>query len=249
MKTRHQPILSSPVTQSGDQKLNNPIRRKWSAVVFGGFLFTSIFALSAAAVEAQCPQWDVSGQWVIQQGSYSIRFTLSQNGKTIWGTAQQFWTADHQVKVLQGRVTGTVDGGEFNVQTNWDGGGAGVYRGSVAKLGTGLFGTTYDRNHLQSTASWSTDHQFKCADAAPAAAATPKPPKSSGKFKPATTPLPVKSSGHMPAATPTPAPTPSAEADESSSNDTEDQHGKHKKNKKNKKKHHHHDDDQEQGNN
>ena len=266
MKTKHHIILSAPEIQSGDQTRNNSIRPRWFALALGGLLFTSIFALSAPLVEAGCQQWDVSGQWMITQGKKVIHVYLSQNGKTISGTAEQVWVPDNQVTVLKGQVTGTIAGVEFDVQINWPNGGAGVYRGTIATGGAGLYGTTYDKNYLQSTAAWSTDHHFNCAAAAPAPAppAPPKVIKSSGKAKPATTPTqlpvygptPVSGKGteggfiQMYGTTPTPSPeaaeSASAEGDESSSNDTEDQHGKHKKNKK--KHHHHHDDDQNQGN-
>ena len=68
MKTKHHSILSAPVTQSGDQTRNNPMRRRWSALALGGFLFTSIFALPPPSVEAQCQRWDVSGKWQLRRG-------------------------------------------------------------------------------------------------------------------------------------------------------------------------------------
>jgi hypothetical protein len=272
MKTKHHHIiLSAPEIQSGDQTLNNSIRRKWFALALGGFLFTSIFALSASLVEAGCQQYDVSGQWTIEQGSFVIPVALTQNGKTVSGTAfhvshnkSEESHVDTNDNYVHGQVTGTVEGESFNVQINWSGGGAGVYRGTINQ-GV-LAGTTYDKNNPASTASWHTAHYFNCAaaPAAPAAPAPPAPPKLH-KAKPATStqlpvygPTPVSGSGtkggfiQMYGTTPTPTPSAeaaesaSAEGDESSSNDTEDQHGKHKKNKK--KHHHHHDDDQNQGN-
>ena len=274
MKTKHHIILSAPAAQNDGQTQNNTIRRGWFALALGGLLFTSIFALSAPLVEAGCQQWDVSGQWMITQGKKVIHVYLSQNGKTISGTAEQVWVPDNQVTVLKGQVTGTIAGVEFDVQINWPNGGAGVYRGTIATGGAGLYGTTYDKHNLQSTAAWSTDHHFNCAAAAPAPA-PPAPPKLH-KAKPAATPSPDTAAAAddwlnqelrkrkttnktydandpnrpkgfingLQSTTPTPAP--SAEADESSSNDTDGQQGKHKKNKK--KHHHHHDDDQDQGN-
>ena len=195
MRTNYQPILVTPVTQSGGQTQNNPIHSRWFALALGGCLFTSIFALSAASVRAGCQQYDVSGRWTIKQGSYSIAVTLSQNGKTVTGSAKQVWVADHQVRTNQGQVTGTIVGGEFDVQINWNGGGGGIYRGSMSTRDR-LVGTTYDMRNMESTASWYTEETFKCAEA-PSAGQTPgtptrppgyKPIKSSGKARPATTP-------------------------------------------------------------
>jgi hypothetical protein len=187
MKTRHQLNLSAPVIQSGDQTQNDPIRRKWSALALGGFFFTSILALSALPVEAQCEQYDVSGQWTIEQGSYIISVALTQKGKTVSGTASQVHgntKGGDELRTVHGQVNGTVEGDSFNVQINWSGGGAGVYSGAIhpGRVALGMEGTTYDKNKPSSTASWSTQHNFDCAAAA---AATPKPIKSSGKAKPA----------------------------------------------------------------
>jgi hypothetical protein len=272
MKTKHHHIiLSAPAAQSGDRTLNNPIRPRWFALALGGLLFTSIFALPAPLVEAGCQQYDVSGQWVIRQGSFNIPVTLSQNGKTVSGTAYHESLKDRHRNLVLGRVSGTMQGDTFEVQITWAGGGAGIYRGTVNQRGV-LDGTTYDMNNPSSTAIWTSDKSggVACADAAPAPPAPPKVIKSSGKAKPATAPSPDTAAAaddwinqelrkRKTATQPTPSasnrprgfinglqnptPTPSPEAAESSSDDTQDQHKKHKKNK-----HHHHDDDQDQGN-
>jgi hypothetical protein len=250
MKTKDHAGVSRPMFPSGEKTLSITVRRRWFALALGGFLFTSIFALSAPPVEAQCQQWNVGGQWEIRQGHTLISVALSQNGKTLSGTA----VSSDPVGMMHGQVTGTIEGDSFYVQINWPNGGAGVYRGTIGP-NRHLQGTTYDKNKPTSTASWEALVLFKCADAAAAPAATPlkssasvlkgsgfvKPsslPKSSGKViedprsvKPPTTPIPQLAT-----------PTPSAEADESSS----DQHPKNKKNKKHKKKHHHHDDDNDE---
>ena len=94
------------------------------------------------------------------------------------------------------------------------------------------------------------------AESAPAA--TPKPIKSSGKYKPSTTPsqLPVvpgsgggTAGGFIQMFPTTPSPTPSPEAQqaaESASNDTQDQQNDAQDQHKKKKKHHHHHDDNQQ---
>lgn len=271
MKTNPHSILSAPVTDCGNQTQNSSIRRKRFALALGGFLFTSLFALSAPPVKAQCQQWNFSGQWEIRQGSFLLSLALNQTGTVVTGTAVS--TNSTSKLLMHGQVGGTAEGDSFLVTINWPNGGGGVYKGKMRPNGT-LHGVTSDKNHpTTSRASWEALTTFKCADAAPAPAGTPITSSASGlkgstgfvKPKPDKEPnaaadewINQELSKRKKATEPTPkprgfinglqlaTPTPSAEADESSSDDTQDQH---KKNKKNKKKHHHHDgDDQNQGN-
>ena len=275
MKTKHHSILSAPVTQRGDQRLNNTIHRKWSALALGGFLFTFIFALSAPSVEAECQQWDVGHRWRFKQGPTPVDLDLQQNGTVVTGTAT------HDLKVdssghfkssylpvpVGGKVDGTVKGDRFAVHIYWDNNTVGVYNGTIRPSGR-IEGTGYEQRSPSTKVNWYSVSTMKCADAANQPKTTTQSEKlrdqiNKASAQPATTPsqLPVYpgsgSSGsgtkggfiQMFPTTPTPAANP--EAAESSSSDTEDQPGKHKKKnkKKNKKKHHHHDDDnQDQGN-
>src|SRR4051812_36967563 len=80
MKTKHHPILSAPVIQSGDQIQNNSIHRRWFALV-GGWLFIFICALSPSASEAQCPLgWDVTGAWGLKQSNQAAPNSLTLKG-------------------------------------------------------------------------------------------------------------------------------------------------------------------------
>ena len=254
MKTKHHIILSTPVIQSGDQKLNNSIRRKWFALALGGFLFTSIFALSAHPVEAQCKQWDVSGKWRFNQdgGNFAL-LDLRQNGTVITGTAGHKPGAGD---ITSGTVDGTVERDSFAVKIYWENNTIGVYDGTIRPSGR-IEGKGWEQSTPRTKVNWHSVTTMVCADAAAAQAAapaTPKPIRSSGKAKPSAAPLPVttydandpnrKGRGFINGLS-NPTPTPSPEAAESASDDTQDQH---KKNKKNKKKHHHRDDDENQGN-
>jgi hypothetical protein len=211
MKTKHDPILFAADAKSCDQPPNNSIRSKWSALALGGFLFASICALSAPPAKAQCQQYDVSGQWTIQQGHFSIPVALTQKDKTVSGTAfhqskkdSDEAYVDVETRNVHGQVTGTVEGDSFNVQINWAGGGAGAYRGKISRSGK-LSGTTYDMNKPSSTARWSTLHIFSCTDAVKVEPPAPvvKPVKSSGKFPtPAPVVRPVKSTGRPKEAVP-----------------------------------------------
>jgi hypothetical protein len=259
MKTKHEPTLSTPVIKSGDHVRNNTIRRKWFAIALGGFLFTSIFALSAPPVEAQCQYWDVSGKWQFKQGSrqaaLDVTLDLRQKGRTVITG-----TASHQpagTTGVSGNVDGTVEGDSFAVHIYWANNTVGVYDGTIRPSGK-IEGTGYEQRSPSIKVNWHSTGVMKCAEAAAAPAAAPVKSSASvlkdGSFakpKPATTPVSGSGTagGFIQMHTPTPAPTASAEADDSSSKDTEDQPGKHKKNKNKKNKHHHHhDDDQDQGN-
>jgi len=222
MKTKHHIILSAPVTQSGDQTLSNSIRRKWFALSLGGFLFTSIFALSAPPVEAQCKQWNVGNAWAISQGKEYINVNLSQSGKTVTGSAVPLIRYEiGQTTAKNGSLEGTVEGDNFNAQIYWTSGEIGVYQGKIGPSGR-IEGTGYEKRSPSKKVIWFSNRAMKCADAkvgagAPdwmkAAPKSPPPPrgvvpgpddyknlqdevnKASSKAKPATTPtqLPVYS--------------------------------------------------------
>jgi len=271
METKHHIILSAPAAQNGDQTQNNPTRRKWFALALGGFLFTSIFALLAPPVEAQCQQWNVGHGWRFKQGPTNVDMNLHQNGTVVTGTASHVIRAENGGRnitgafihdtTVSGDVDGTVKGDHFAVHIHWNNNTTGVYNGTIRPSGK-IEGTGYNQATPSQKVNWYSETSMECADAAAA------PIKSSAsvlkgagfaKPKPATStqlpvygPTPTGGGGfyqmHTPAPSPEAAESASAEADESSSNDTEDQHGKHKKNKNKKKHHHHHDDDQNQGN-
>ena len=258
------------VTQSGDQKLNNPIRPKWFALALGGLLFTSIFALSAPPAEAECQQWNVGHGWRFKQGTIAVDMNLHQNGTVITGTAGHIFYVRESDGVLgmgghggykdvRGTVDGTVERDSFAVKIYWDNNTIGVYDGTIRPSGR-IEGKGWEQSTPRTKVNWHSVTTMVCADAAAAQAAapaTPKPIRSSGKAKPSAAPLPVttydandpnrKGRGFINGLS-NPTPTPSPEAAESASDDTQDQHKKNKKNKKKNKHHHHDDDDQNQGN-
>lgn len=276
MKTKHHSILSTPVTQSGDHVRNNSIRRKWSALALGGFLFTSIFALSAPSVEAQCQQWNVGHKWAFKQGPTKMSLDLQQNGTVITGSAIYTVPGDSGGLLTMGKipqdvtgsVDGTVKGDSFAVKIYWDNNTIGVYNGTIRPSGK-IEGTGYEQRSSSTKVNWYSATVMKCADAKVGAGAPDwmkAAPKSSkpintatdewieqkkreGKNKTYDANDPNRPRGFINGLQ-LGTPTPSAEADESSSTDTEDQHKKKKNKNKNKKKkkHHHHDDDENQGN-
>lgn len=231
--------------QSGDQTLNNPIRHNWFAAGLGALLFAALTALLPSPARAQCQHWNVSGLWELRVGDEKIVLVNVQQdwqgqSARLTGTAERELTAKGaQTSKLSGinsgRLNGKLERTSFTLEVTYPGF-TDRYTGKINPNTGQMEGTEADgmRPH------WVSSKTFSCGGGTPSdKATTPQmPPRSSGKFKPDTTPQ---------------TPTPNAEAeesasnaDESASNDTQDQHGKHKKNKK---KHHHQDDgDQSQGN-
>lgn len=72
-------------------------------------LFASFFALSPYSAYAQCAQWDVSGQWSIQQSTTVVNFELQRNGSIVTGKAY-YITPGRETKFL-----GTVVKGEDQI--------------------------------------------------------------------------------------------------------------------------------------
>jgi len=83
-------------------------------------------------------------------------------------------------------------------------GGAGVYRGTVNRLGV-LHGTTYDKNNPSNTASWTSDKGggMACADVAavPPSEPTPKILKGTGRKPTNPTPKSLGATGGKPTST------------------------------------------------
>ena len=163
MKTKHHPMLSPPVTRSGDQIQNNRICRRWFALALGGFLFTSIFALLPSPAYAQCKQWDVSGHWVLRQSNTTNQIDLRQNGTVITGTAS-FVSTDTRSNTIRGDVDGTVKGDHFAVKIYWRNNTIGVYNGTIGPSGR-LEGTGYEQRSPSTKVIWFSDRPMKCADA------------------------------------------------------------------------------------
>jgi hypothetical protein len=247
MKTKHH--STPPSTKSCRRKVAT---YRFDAA-FGSFVGLVLFTLSPYVARAECSNWDVTGTWEVKQSNgSSITVVVAPKGGGSFEVTSPTGGG--------GLGSGNISGNDFFMEIGWYGGtNDGVYRGKVGSSGR-ISGTTYDANNPGSKARWFSAKVMKCADAAPAAAATPKPLRATGKARPAaadewidqelrkrkTATQPTPSASNRPRGfingLQLPTPTPSPEADEYAS---DDQH------KKKKKKHHHHhdrDDDQNQGN-
>ena len=95
----------------------------WSAIfsIAGKicFLFAVAFMLSPSSVEAQCGQWDISGEWhlLIGDSKASETMELTQSGTKVSGEAQ----IDAVVKLFEkGTVTGDVKGDKVEFKILWE---------------------------------------------------------------------------------------------------------------------------------
>ena len=173
MKTKYNSTLLAADAKGGDQTRNSSIRRKWSALVLGGFLFTSIFALLASPVEAECKQWSVGHGWRLKQGSINVDLNLQQKGSVITGTA----THDLHRKgsdllmggyggttTVAGTVDGTVEGDSFDVKIYWDNDTIGVYNGTIRASGK-IEGKGWEQKSRRTKVNWYSETRMVCADA------------------------------------------------------------------------------------
>lgn len=167
----------------------------WPVLALGGLLFISVLALLPSSLEAQCKQWDVRGAWSIYQGKAWIPVFLSHKVKFVTGSAQHQARLGVQEfkKLVEGSMSGTVEGDSFSVRINWPDGPTGIYQGTIGKGGV-ISGITYDKNKPSSNTQWQSSRPMKCADAnivkpPPFLKPVPPPkPNTAGQGPPKTTP-------------------------------------------------------------
>ena len=160
MKTKHQPVLSAPVTRGGDQTQNNSIRRKWLPMALAG-LFVSIVAQSPS-VKAQCPQgWDISGEWGLRQSNQAVRnsLVLKKSGTNVTGRASY----PTGVATIEGSVKGNISENDVRVEISWSNGRTGIYEGTVRPNGQ-IVGTGYEKKSPGTTVDWSSDRVMQCPE-------------------------------------------------------------------------------------
>jgi hypothetical protein len=205
MKTKYHSNLSVADAQNRDRILSSTgaIRGRWLGVALGGFLFTSIFALSAPPVEAQCKQWNVGGEWRFKQGTLPVKMNLRRKGIVITGTASFTGAIKKgegglggsfgETGLIHGTVDGTLEGDSFAVKIEWDNNTTGVYEGTIGPSGK-IEGKGWERRSPRTKVRWYSETRMVCADKE---AAQPKPTTQSAPTAPV-----------QPPPTPSPAPPP-----------------------------------------
>ena len=116
-------------------------------------------ALFATSVEATCPQWDVSGQWNIEQENPTLRVELDliQRSTEFTGTAKFNGAA--------GKAKGTIVGADFKLEIEV-GGAKHVFRGEV---GPARIAGVSSAPGAPRPTIWYSTREMKCVDAAPSA--------------------------------------------------------------------------------
>lgn len=113
--------------------------------------------------QAQCAQWDVSGQWSLNQGKdTTVHLQIEQDGSGVTGKADYWVKSGGGVRTIRGSLDGTADGNKFRIQIYWSGTSIGVYEGNIGPQGR-IEGTTYDRQKPSVRATWFSNKAVKCA--------------------------------------------------------------------------------------
>jgi hypothetical protein len=175
-----------------DRGLNLPALR----LVVAAF----VIAPSAAALAADCAQWNVGGTHRLFQsnmGSANVptgpQMTLQQDGAQFKGSMQyRYVDTDESVMLTRtGDIVGTVVGSKFEATVYWDNSQVGVYSGQIAPQGL-LVGRTFDKNRYATNADFHATPAFDClSKAAPNTGANDgtndsaaKPPVALGRVQP-----------------------------------------------------------------
>ena len=165
-------------------------------------LSATIFGLGFAAPAIACDQWVMPAKLFVEQNNNSyvaIDVTPAEGGfaGTVIGRAQ--YNEDDVRIIPTGLVDGTMEGSTLNFTVRWStiatdiGNSTGVYTGTVGPQGR-VTGTTYDRDHPETTATWYTSQVLQCRS--PAATTTSSQPTvgfARVKPLPGSAPAPVRS--------------------------------------------------------
>jgi hypothetical protein len=135
----------------------------------------STASTASKAAEKTCTTWDLSGDWTFfQSNEASPIFHLELTDQGLQGTGEFFYLVDSEpcpffaqcgkdAVVVNSSVDGTLTGNELELTAYWSDGTIGVYSGKVNPQGR-IEGTTFDREHPQTMASWYSARTANCLD-------------------------------------------------------------------------------------
>jgi hypothetical protein len=111
-----------------------------------------------SVIQATCRQWNVSGNWAVDQSNdYSSTFHVQQTETRLSGSAVLLESR------VSGRITGNINGDRVVLQVQWHNGPLGVYIGTVSSDGQIIGGTTYDMAHRNAPrVYWRAIHRSRC---------------------------------------------------------------------------------------
>ncbi len=171
-----------------------------SIALFGGIAISGLLAaILSPAAQAECPQWNVSGDWTIfqsnTQSNYSQpTFKFQQEGKTFKGTARlEYVHEDECIFLVQcgddyyhhtASVDGEVDDESVQFTAYWSNGSIGYYEGTINNQGR-MKGTGYERRSPDTIVTWFSDRTAECTGSSSDALSTEEPGtlKAQGRVK------------------------------------------------------------------
>jgi hypothetical protein len=126
----------------------------------------SVLALAASPPLAHaddCGQWDFgqgndfyqSNGWTMSFSGAPVNYPRTPSGGAIGRPSND------PVPRMHGSPKGRIDGNFIFMDVYWDNGSVGHYEGNVSSDGTAS-GTTYDKTHPGSTATWTSSPTFVC---------------------------------------------------------------------------------------
>lgn len=126
-------------------------------------------AVPAGRAYGDCATWDLGDIRLMQSNDASVSVGLRREGSRFTGSAA--WsgsTLDGNELVSTGDngvvIEGAHAGNKLDFVIQWAGGSVGVYSGTIDPNGNAA-GTTFDRKHPESRATWSTVKPLKCISA------------------------------------------------------------------------------------
>lgn len=121
-----------------------------------------------------CALWKLQGEWNFYQNNESwVTFDFRQDGNVLEGTGSHLLHQGmERPDTSHGVVNGRVAGNRIDFTARWDVGSVGVYSGVVSELGR-VSGETYDQDHPEKRASWTSDGRASCLMANPAPPVAP----------------------------------------------------------------------------
>lgn len=161
--------------QSGEMNDMKESTSRLNAVSLIGLIWLVAATTGSSEVplglEPDCAQWDVRGQWeFVQTNGASPVFTFEQTETGVLGSAKYGFykpvicdlvDCKDDYYLVHASVDGTAKGNSFDVVAYWDNGTTGVYTGKIGPQGR-IEGSTYDKQHPQTMASWYSNRTATC---------------------------------------------------------------------------------------
>jgi hypothetical protein len=139
---------------------------QWSTATF-------LFWVAAShSAYAACEQRIIEAFTLTQSNGFEVEANFySQHYFLVGGDAQSYSPRQQKVsgKISNGKLTGD----HLHFLVTWKNGTVGIYDADIDSSGRLINGTTFDREHPSSKATWTTNVKMKCCVARPGAPCVP----------------------------------------------------------------------------